>query len=218
MNSGLMTAFLIIGAGVGLALPEISKSITAFKCKEKNTELIYDSRYTSLLLKVGLCIFNGVAWGLAGLFSESILSAVLVSMLFTIAVIIAIIDIRIRIIPNELLLIMLAMGIAYQAVSFGLMAILTSLVCMVVMIIVFTAVAGFVGMDKVGAGDVKLAGAMGLVLGYPNVITAVLIMSAVFLIFTLIGMTLRKLTLKSMLPFAPFMMTGMIFTLAFMMY
>ena len=139
-------------------------------------------------------------------------------MLFTIAVIIAIIDIRIRIIPNELLLIMLAMGIAYQAVSFGLMAILTSLVCMVVMIIVFTAVAGFVGMDKVGAGDVKLAGAMGLVLGYPNVITAVLIMSAVFLIFTLIGMTLRKLTLKSMLPFAPFMMTGMIFTLAFMMY
>ena len=136
--------------------------------------------------------------------------------LFTAALLIAIIDIRIRIVPNELLLVMIVTGTAFQAMKFGYTAILLSLVCMAVMVVFFTLVAGMVGFEKVGAGDVKLAGAMGLALGYPNVLTALVIMSAVFVVFSLIGLVLRKLTLKTMLPFAPFMMIGMIFTLAYM--
>ena len=218
MNIYLAVIFLLAGMALGLEVPDIAQRIVLYKCRKKNSVTAKDSRYTTALLKLGLFILNGSAWCLSGLLAEHFGAAILISFLFTTAILIAIIDLRIRIVPNELLLVMVAAGIAFQAVQFGHMAILTSILCMIAMIIFFTVVAGIVGFDKVGAGDVKLAGAMGLALGYPNIITALIIMSAVFFIYTFTGLMLKKLTLKSMLPFAPFMMTGMVFAMAYMFY
>lgn len=205
----------LAGSVLGFEIPIIANGIASYKCRKKNSELIPNSRYTAPILKLGLCILNGCTWTISGILSENLTATILISVLFSTAVLIAIIDLRIRIVPNELLLVMIFEGIAFQAVQFGFMAILMSTICMIAMIVLFTAVAGFMGFDKVGAGDVKLAGAMGLALGYPYTITALLIMSAVFLIFSMVGLAIRKLSLKSMLPFAPFMMTGMVFTLAY---
>ena len=195
-----MDVFLIVllglaGAALGFGIPDISQSLSLYKCRKKNLTLSPESRFTSAYVKLGLCLLNG-------------------ALLFSTAVLIAIIDIRIRIVPNELLLVMLILGIAFQATQFGLTAILVAALCMIGMMVFFTFVAGMVGFDKVGAGDVKLAGAMGLALGYPNIISALIIMCAGFLLFSVIGLLIRKLTLKSMLPFAPFMMTGMVVALA----
>ncbi len=214
-----MDVFLIVllglaGAALGFGIPDISQSLTLYKCRKKNLTLSPEPRFTSAYLKLGLCLLNGAAWGLSGLLTGHLTAAVLISLLFSTAVLIAIIDIRIRIVPNELLLVMLILGIAFQATQFGLTAILVAALCMIGMMVFFTFVAGMVGFDKVGAGDVKLAGAMGLALGYPNIISALIIMCAGFLLFSVIGLLIRKLTLKSMLPFAPFMMTGMVVALA----
>ena len=113
---------------------------------------------------------------------------------------------------------MIVLGLAFQAVQFGLSALFPALLCMVAMMILFSAVAGFIGFDKVGAGDVKLAGTMGLALGYPAIISGLIIMSVVFVLFTLAGLVTKKLTLKTMVPFAPFMMTGMVFALLYIIY
>lgn len=212
-----MTLILgIAGAALGFAVPYIANSIAAYKCRKKKMELASDERYSAIYLKLGFCVLNGCVWGISGYIADYMPAAVLMAFLITAALLIAIIDIRILIVPNELLLVMIVTGTAFQAMKFGYTAILLSLVCMAVMVVFFTLVAGIVGFEKVGAGDVKLAGAMGLALGYPNVLTALVIMSAVFVVFSLIGLVLRKLTLKTMLPFAPFMMIGMIFTLAYM--
>ncbi len=128
----------------------------------------------------------------------------------TLGLIIAYIDVKIRIIPNELVLVILIFGIVFQITYFGFNALFGAVISMIVMMVVFTAVAGFVGFGKVGAGDVKLAGVMGLSLGYPLIITAIGIMAVVLLIYILTGMALKKIYLSTMLPFAPFMIIGYI--------
>ena len=59
-----------------------------------------------------------------------------------------------------------------------------------------------------GVGDIKLAFLMGLVLGWPNILVALF---SAFLIGAIIGiglMILGKKTLKSEVPFGPFLVTG----------
>jgi prepilin signal peptidase PulO-like enzyme (type II secretory pathway) len=112
---------------------------------------------------------------------------------------------------------MAAAGIAFQISHSGISALVPSFVCMAVMMVLFAVAAVIVGFDKVGAGDVKLAGVMGLALGYPGIVTALMYMSASLLIFSAFGLILRRITVKSMLPFAPFMMLGMSVSLAYIL-
>ncbi len=218
MNMILAGIFCVAGAALGFCLLPIAKKIALYKCSKKNMAVPSDLNCAAPLLKLALCILNGAVWLVSFFLIENIVAAALSSILFSLAVLIAIIDLRIRIVPNELLLIMILVGIPFQMINFGVSAALISVLCMAAMIIFFISVAFLVGFDKVGAGDVKLAGAMGLALGYPNIITALVIMSAVFLVYSAGGLIIKKLTMKSMLPFAPFMMCGMIFTLTYIMF
>lgn len=215
MDIVLIVMLGIAGTAVGFKLSDFAQTLALYKCRKKEMELPDNQHYYSAYIKLILCVLNGAVWTLSGIFSEHFMVAVLISFLFSTSVLITIIDLRIRIVPNELLLVMVVAGLTFQAVQFGLTAVLISVLCMLGMMVFFSVVAGMVGFDKVGAGDVKLAGAMGLALGYPNIITALIIMCAVFLIFSAVGLILRKLTLKTMLPFAPFMMIGMVFSLAY---
>lgn len=140
-----------------------------------------------------IILFNGAAWCFTAYTAESLFAAVLISVQISLGIIFAYIDIKIRIIPNELILVLcLALGITYQTFNYGLEGILGSIICMVFIMIVFTALATFMGLGKVGAGDVKLAGAIGFALGYPSVVTAMGAMAAVLLGYILIGLALRK--------------------------
>lgn len=218
MNIYLKAVFLLTGAVLGFALPDIAQKLALYKYRKKYMSLEGDLRYTALPIKLGLCVLNSAAWLLVGFIADSFLIAALVSILFSLALLTALVDIRIRIIPNELLLVMIVLGLAFQTAQFGFSAIVPSLLSMVAMMLLFSAVAGFIGFDKVGAGDVKLAGGMGLALGYPAIISGLAIMSAVFVLFTLAGLLTKKLTFKTMVPFAPFMMAGMVFALLYTIY
>ena len=77
-------------------------------------------------------------------------------------------------------------------------------------IIVFTVLGLIIGLNKIGAGDVKLAGLMGLALGYPHILYALLIMSIALIGYSLVGMAIGKLTHVSMFAFAPFLMLGLV--------
>jgi leader peptidase (prepilin peptidase)/N-methyltransferase len=82
----------------------------------------------------------------------------------------------------------------------------------------FLIVALVLGFETVGAGDVKLSGAMGFVLGYPLILYGVLAMCGAIVAFCVAGMALCRLTLKSLLPFAPFMMFGLLFAVGVCFY
>ena len=66
-----------------------------------------------------------------------------------------------------------------------------------------------------GAGDIKLAFLMGLILGFPNILVALLLS---FFIGAIIGIgliTTGKKKLKSKIPFGPFLVTGTIIAMFF---
>ena len=203
--------FAIIGLYTGYITPKLSLELIEYKKKTKNIDIqetLLDSRINILII-----LFNGAAWCFTAYTAESVFAAILICVQISLGIIFAYIDIKIRIIPNELILVLLALGITYQMFNYGLEGILGSIICMVFIMIVFTALATFMGLGKVGAGDVKLAGAIGFALGYPSVVTAMGAMAAVLLGYILIGLALRKIRLTTMLPLAPFLVAGYIFAL-----
>ncbi len=218
MDIFLKAVLLLAGAALGYSLPDISQKLAQYKFRKKGMPFEPDARYMAMPVKLGVCILNAATWTLSGFLADNFLIISLVSALFSTGLLTALVDIQIRIVPNELLLVILILGLAFQSAQFGFAAIVPALLCMAAMMLLFSTVAGFVGFDKVGAGDVKLAGTMGLALGYPAIVSGLVIMGAVFLLFTIVGLLAKKLTLKTMVPFAPFMMTGMVFALLYSVY
>ena len=204
--------FALISAYIGYLIPKLSLKLIEYKKKIKHIDnqeaQLFDSRINILII-----LFNTFTWGFTAYAAESLFAAVLICVQISLGIIFAYIDIKIRIIPNELILVLLTLGIIYQAFNYGLEGILGAIICMVFIMIVFTALATFMGLGKVGAGDVKLAGAIGFALGYPSVVTAMGAMAAVLLSYILIGLALRKIRLTTMLPLAPFLAAGYIFAL-----
>jgi leader peptidase (prepilin peptidase)/N-methyltransferase len=201
----------IAGFVLGLLIPSITRRIIRYKCVKRNVAL-KESRLDERWFQIILCIGNGILWAVAAL-KLAPASSVLCSVLFTLAIMFAFIDIRIHTVPNELLAFTLVTGVLFQSVEFGVSSLLTASICMIVLMLLYLLTGFILGMDKIGAGDVKLAGVMGLALGYPSIITAILVMSISILLYCAIGIWIKRLTLVSMFPFAPFMMFGFVVSL-----
>jgi leader peptidase (prepilin peptidase)/N-methyltransferase len=211
MNITASVVYGIFGLVIGYIIPDISSKIIEYK---KGAGLIKkDSFLYSKWSKLTICIVNTVFWILAGLNAENHILEILVSIMISVGLVIGFTDINIRIIPNELVLTIIVLGIIFQILNGGYKALIPAVFCMIVLMTVFTAVAGFVGFGKVGAGDVKLVGAIGLALGYPMIITAVYIMSIVLLIYIVVGLVFKKISLATMFPLAPFIISGFIVAL-----
>jgi prepilin signal peptidase PulO-like enzyme (type II secretory pathway) len=212
------TVFGIIGFISGTLIPPAAQKIAEYKCSKNGSILAPDNRYTAPLLILVICAVNTAFWIIVSMtMNRSLIPAILISVLFSASLMIAVIDLRIHIIPNELIMAAAAAGIALQFSYFGISALITAFMSMTAMAILFTAAACIAGFGKVGAGDIKLAGVMGLALGYPGIITALMYMSASLLIFSAFGLILKRITVKSMIPFAPFMMLGMSVSLVYIM-
>lgn len=209
MNILFGVLYALTGLIIGYYIPCFSFMVMEYKKGKGNVIKKYELLY-SKLFRFMLCVFNGVFWYLASMKMDIIFSAILVGIMISLGLIIAFIDINIRIIPNELVLIMMVVGLIFQVSTYGFKSLIPSLISMVVMMTVFISVAGFVGFGKVGAGDVKLAAAMGLSLGYPTITIAVIIMAVVLIIFIAAGLLFKKIYMTTMLPLAPFMIAGYI--------
>jgi Flp pilus assembly protein protease CpaA len=209
MNEFTSIILGVAGVIIGYKIPEISLNVMEYKKGNGNIQK-YDTFLYSKLFTFLMCIVNGIIWYISSIGASNIFVSILISIQITIGLIIAYIDINIKIIPNELVLILSILGIIFQIATNGYKILISAVICMLAMMAVFTSAAGFVGFGKVGAGDVKLAGVMGLALGYPLIITAIFIMAIVLLIFIVCGLLIKKISLATMLPLAPFMISGYI--------
>lgn len=204
----------LAGASLGILLPGIIETMIQVRQSGNAHKGLTNgiagqsslTKYLSGILLAGLWIYEGFRL-------EGFLSASLAALLITAALSITVIDWRIRRIPNELVLLMLIAGAAFQIIHFGLASLPKAFLSMLLMMAIFLVPVFLGGYDKIGAGDVKLAGAMGLVLGQTYIIPAVLVMCGTLLVYCGIGLFFRKLTLSSHFAFAPFMMLGMGFAI-----
>jgi Flp pilus assembly protein protease CpaA len=201
-------AWGVAGAAAGWFIPLIARKTAEYKLKKAGKTLPVDKRFSSLLLKLICLVVSGTLWATVGLLTANLFQAALLAVILLDAAVITVVDIKIHIIPNEAVLFMLLAGLLLQITSNGLEAIIAAVVSMLAVMIVFIMLGSILGFHTIGAGDVKLAGAMGLMLGYPYIMYALIGMSALFLVWCCGGLLARKLSLKSMFAFAPFMMGG----------
>jgi leader peptidase (prepilin peptidase) / N-methyltransferase len=209
--------FGLLGCGIGLYIPRASNQIIEIKLKQRHKQKeinFLDQRKWMVLMTIG----NGLCWGIIGYFTPSVLTGILICLLVTMAIMFTVIDMIIHIIPNEMLLVGLVLGIVFQLSTFGLKHFWIALACMVTIVVLFTIVGLIVGLNKIGAGDVKLAGLMGLILGYPVILYAVLMMCIALITYIVIGLSVGRMTHVTMFAFAPFLMLGLVTGLALILF
>ncbi len=206
MNIFIMIIFSIIGICSGIAIPAMSDRIVIYKSHKGKIETT-DRNYGHKI-NVFVILLNAGLWIYAWIRLENVFTAFLISFLFTVLILISFIDFRIRLIPNELILLLLCLGILFQILCFSWINLFYALLCMAAAGSVFVVIGRFAGFEQIGAGDVKLIAAIGMVLGYPYIKVALIGMSSALLVFCLGGLAVKKLTMQSTFPFAPFIMFG----------
>ena len=199
----------VIGLIAGLLLPMLSEKLSAWKCQKKNREFLPNPKFTGLGAKLACGVGNGVGWGLCWYFgSAAMVPAMLAALIWSLGIMLIVVDLRLRLIPNEVLLWMLIVGIPMQIMLKGVGGLLGGIIMSMVVFCMFATLGQFMGLCKIGAGDVKLSMVMAITLGNPAVLTALLGMSGSLLVVLLVGLLLKKMTLKSMVPLGPFIVPG----------
>ena len=215
MNMAIALIMGAAGMASGWFIPQIALKTAGYKLKKSNApfNMVENKKLTSPFLKLFCLLVTGTLWATIGMFAGSLLHVFLLAIVLYVASVITLVDIRIRVIPNEAVLIMLLAGLILQFSFNGFESMIYAVVTMLIVMVVFIVLGSALGLNTIGAGDVKLAGAMGLILGYPHIIYALIGMSALLLVWCAGGLITKKLSLKSMLAFAPFMMAGTVFAI-----
>lgn len=136
----------------------------------------------------------------------------LIIVFFTIIVVIIFYDFKYLIIPNKLVLLIIIIALTRLLIDQEnlLQYILGTLVGFGLFFILY-----LLFPKGIGFGDVKLAGAIGLFLGFRLTILAVLLSFFSGAIVGLLLIALGKKTMKDPIPFGPFLAFGAIFSMFF---
>ncbi len=208
MDQYIWIVFGVLGGVVGLFLPQIAEKMALQKMRKKDLELESKPFYRSAQLKVYSLIWSGIGWAACAYIYELSLVLLCSLLIWSIGIVVVIVDVRIHIISNEAVLLLAALGVVIQLKLFGVKALLMSILLTIIVMIVLISVGNMVGLWKVGAGDVKLIGSMVLILGRSYIVYGIIIMAASMGVFSLGGMMMKKLNRYSMIPFAPFIVSG----------
>ena len=123
----------------------------------------------------------------------------------------ALIDIRSRLIPNRLLL--FAGMVTLCILGSSSMKLLVLGVAGGLFGLAFCGVFYLLCPNKIGAGDVKLSGLIGLMLGVPLIFLALLLAILMGGIVCMILVAFKRLKIKGSIPYAPFLCSGAIVSL-----
>lgn len=201
-----MQAFLpvLFGAALGAALAVPARLLCSFLFKQRKIDQHMGQRHFLIML-LAMALIGGVIGWRAGL---TLRGLYLMLILFVSACAFYIDAVR-RIIPNELVLAILVLAAAFGfpgAIRFQIWQSLLGLcVCFVIFFL-----PGLFG-KAVGAGDVKLAAAMGFALGLSGSLYAIAGMGALVLLYVLLDRSMPlPQRLKEMIPMGPFLALALV--------
>lgn len=191
-------------------VPEFAQKLITYKSRQNKKEYSMQSKYLSVFCKIICAVVSMLGLGICGYFRPSWMMLLHVVLIWLIGAVVFIVDIRIRIIANETVVVLFLLGVSFRFMMDGVKALPNSTITMIVILLVWMILGKMLGSGQIGAGDVKLCAVMGFMFGYPNVIGAMLVTSATLLISCFIGMKGNKMTMKSTLPMGPFLVLGML--------
>lgn len=141
--------------------------------------------------------------------------SILIMAAFSLLVLISVIDIKIRRIPNELVIMLFAVSLIYVGMRLinSNNSILTHIIGLLVGGVLF--LIPFLFKSDIGGGDIKLIAVMGFCLGYPGILKAIIIMCLGIFIYLIYLKLFKKGGLKTTFAMAPYISLGYIITLLF---
>ena len=128
----------------------------------------------------------------------------------TVFILLATIDFRLYIIPDELTALLIVLGVGVTILN-G--AYLNHFIAAGIGLAFFGIVVLLTKGQGMGMGDVKLAGAIGLLLGMPNTIFAFTLAFVTGALFGVGLIIMKKKGLKDAVPFGPFLVLGVFLAL-----
>lgn len=212
---------VLIAAAAGLVLggftPAAAWQICRLKLARKQKGFPPDRRLSSLPVTLLCMLGAGGGFGAMAYLTSQLPVFLLGGMIWLIGIVLTLVDLRIRIIPNEAVALLVMTGGILQWYLHGFTGLFLAILAMLLVTAGFLTLGGIMGLWKIGAGDVKLAGVMGVTLGNPQVTAGLLIMALSLLLFCSVGLLLKKITLTSMVAFGPFLVCGLLGGLLFLM-
>ena len=206
----------VLGFTAGVFIPFAAEKTSAYKLMLKGKELSKEKWRRSWWLLALSGFAGALGFAFCSVFLSDVLPGIIFCAVWLVVMTVILVDIYIRIVPNEAVLILLILGAAYQFLLFGLLGLGTAFLTMLAVMLLMLLIARFLGFAQIGAGDVKLAAAMALTLGYPYVLDAFLVMAILMGVFCVGGIASNKLTRYSLFPYAPFIGSGFLAGMAFM--
>ncbi len=192
------------GVAIGALLAYPVRILCAFLLRRRGLEGRMARRHFWMLL-IGMASVGGVIGWRAGF---TLRGAYLLLLLFAAACAFYI-DARHRIIPNELVLAILALAAAFGLTGAIPFQIGSSLLGLAACFVLFFLPSVFG--RSIGAGDVKLSAAMGFALGFFNSLYAIAAMGVLVLGYVLLSGNLRfSERLKQTIPMGPFLTLALV--------
>ena len=195
---------VICGAALGAALSVPVRLVSGLLCKQRGLAPDMEQKYFWILF-ASLTVIGGVIGWRAGISFRGLY----LILLLVVSACAFYIDAKHRVIPNELVLAILILAAVFGftgAITFNIwLSLLGLTACFVIFIL-----PSFFG-KQVGAGDIKLASAMGFALGLTGGLSAVAGMGTLVLLYVLIDrrMPLPQ-QLKTMIPMGPFLALSLV--------
>ncbi len=195
---------ILIGAAAGAALIVPVEFLCARLLRQRGREFSMTKKHRLWML---LCLT--LCGALIGWRASVTWRALYLLLMLGVAASVAYIDATTRLIPNELVLSVIALAAIFGFSGAITFRIGSSLLGFAVCLIVFLLPALF--RKAVGEGDVKLAAAMGFALGLTNSLYAIVCMGIlVFLYFIIERKAPLVASLKAMIPMGPFLAAALV--------
>jgi len=166
-----------------------------------------ESRYNAL----AVMIINGAGWLCAAAIFGLSLHGMMIMMIISITLVISIIDIKIRIIPNEIVGLLFITALVFTFIKASTQVILLHFLGLAIGLAILCI--PFLLSSNIGAGDLKYIAVMGFCLGYPDIIEAVMIFSGILLGWLVFQLITKKDAYKMKFAMGPFISIGFVATL-----
>ena len=207
-------AILIASLLAAFAVSNLAYYYVLFKCRKKDRTPPQEKKGRTWNI---VCIVVVGACALISLLCMDDVSTIFCIVFALFAIFGATVDSYIRIIGNEMLLVMLPIGLLYRIIVGSVSALLGSLIALGIVILTFglamLATKKLKGVFGVGMGDVKLSMVIALTVGWPDVLTFLGGMAIAIIVYCVVGLRTKVLQKGFYFPMCGMIMAGFLIAL-----